>query len=1038
MKARLLISLTLFLLLLGNQSMAQVEVKGVVTDDSTGEPLIGATILVKDTSKGTITDLDGEFSITVDDENDLLVISYAGFKKIEVKVQPNMQISLKEDIDLLDEFVVIGYGSQRRSDLTGSLTGVKNETLMESRNTDLFSAMQGRMSGVQISTDSGQPGAGMNIIVRGQTSINGSSSPLFVIDGVQIDVNFDEVASTGSSQARVNPLTGINPADIESIEVLKDASATAIYGSRGANGVVLITTKAGSSGRTVVSYSLDASVSETIRRMPVLSPDDYLVYQEQRGNSQFLNEDTNRDGNFNTPRDFSQLRSFDWQDEALRAGVTMQHQFGVRGGNKTSNYSIGIGVLNQEGLVVNNDYSQYNMRLRLNTNVSEKLSFGFSSNASYSVLSGVANNGGPNSFTGITQQLLLANPWNILTDDVDLVSDGYISPLTLIQKSDKSTNILRLSSSVNMKYQFTENLKYTGVLGTNVSQSKVKEYYGSETSWGRLPNGLARLKEVSTYSYNHSSQLHYNKSIGKNHKIDAMAAFEVFHYNFEDFANTVSGFEDETTGVNNITKGAAVTSYSTQRYNNNRLSYLSRVNYTLFDKYLITASIRADGSDKFGADNRWGYFPSAAFGWRISDESFMQDIRSVSNLKLRLSYGATGNERIPPYTYLAQLDPVFYASNDAMIFGLAPGSLPNPNLKWEVTNQFNAGIDIGLFEGRLNFSADVYQKITTDLLLNAPIPAQSGFTAQWQNIGRIDNYGLELEVSSVNYDKNNFSWRTDFNISFNRNLIKDLGSADFIPITTGGDFQSNIGRAAVGQPIGTMFGFVFDGIYQIEDFAWQNNSDPSIPHGSRNYVLRDDLPVYSGNPQPGRMKYADINGDGVINDDDRQIIGQSNPKHFGGINNTFSYKNFELSVFFQWSYGNDLFNASKVRLNGGEPWANVLQDYFDNHWTPENPINQYPAHGAIDRQISSSYYVEDGSYLRLKTLSFGYTLPRATAKKIGMAGLKVNVIGNNLFTWTNYTGWDPEVNFNNPLLAGLDRIPYPRAKTFTLSLNATF
>lgn len=1040
MKLRLLMCLTLFLLFLGGESWAQVEVKGVVTEDGTGAPLIGATVLVKGTSKGTITDLDGVFTISVDNENAILVISYAGYKKVELKAQPILQISLQEDVDLLDEFVVIGYGSQKRSDLTGSLSGVKNETLMESRNSDIFSSMQGRMSGVQISTDSGQPGAGMNIIVRGQTSINGSSSPLFVIDGVQIDVNFDEVASTGSSQSRVNPLTGINPADIESIEVLKDASATAIYGSRGANGVVIITTKEGSSGQTVVSYSLDASLSEPIRRMPVLSPDDYLIYQSQRENTQFLNEDINLDGNFDRPRDFGQLESFDWQDEALRAGVTMQHQFGIRGGNNKSNYSLGIGVLNQEGLVVNNDYAQYNMRLRVNSKVSDKLSFGFSSNASYSVLSGVANSGGPNSFTGVTQQLLLANPWSILTDDVDLVSDGYISPLTLIEDSDKSTNMLRLISSINMDYKITKDLKYTGVLGTNVSQSKVKEYYSSETSWGFLPNGLARLKEVGTYSYNHSSQLHYNKIFGKNHKhkIDAMAAFEVFHYNFEDFANTVSGFEDETTGVNNITKGSAVTAYSTQRYNNNRLSYLSRVNYTLFDKYLVTASIRADGSDKFGAENRWGYFPSAALGWRLSDEGFMQDVKIVSDLKLRASYGATGNERIPPYTYLAQLDPAFYASNDAMIFGLAPGSLPNPNLKWEVTNQFNAGVDLGLFEGRLNFSADVYQKITTDLLLNAPIPSQSGFAAQWQNIGRIDNYGLELEISSINYDKNNFKWRTDFNISFNRNEIKDLGDADFIPIITQGDFQSNIGRAAVGQPIGTMFGFVFDGIYQIEDFTWQNNSDPSIPHGDRNYTLRDDLPRYTGNPQPGRMKYADTNGDGVVNDEDRQIIGQSNPKHFGGINNTFSYKNFDLSVFFNWSYGNDLFNAAKVRLNGGEPWANVEQDYFENHWTPENPSNQYPAHGAIDRQISSSYFVEDGSYLRLKTVSFGYALPGAMASKIGLAGLKVNVIGNNLLTWTNYTGWDPEVNFNNPLLAGLDRIPYPRAKTFTLSINATF
>jgi TonB-linked SusC/RagA family outer membrane protein len=517
-----------------------------------------------------------------------------------------------------------------------------------------------------------------------------------------------------------------------------------------------------------------------------------------------------------------------------------------------------------------------------------------------------------------------------------------------------------------------------------------------------------------------------------------MGAFEVFHYNFEDFLNQITGFEDQTTGVNNISKGTSPSDYSSQRWSTNRLSYLGRVNYTLFDKYLITGSIRADGSDKFGADNRWGYFPSAAVGWRVSEEPFLQDVETISNLKLRASYGATGNERIPPYTYLAQLDPSFYASNDALIFGLSPSALPNPNLKWEVTNQFNAGIDLGLFDGRLSLSADVYQKITTDLLLNAPIPAQSGFTAQWQNIGRVDNYGLELQVSTVNFDKNEFSWRTDFNISFNRNEVKDLGGAEFIPVNTFGGWQSNIGRVIVGQPIGTMFGYMLDGIYQIDDFTWQNDSDPNISHGDRNYELKESLPGYAGSALPGRKKYVDTNVDGFIDDDDRQVIGQSNPVHFGGINNTFSYKNFDLSVFFQWSYGNDIYNAAKVRLNGVQPWMNITKDYFENRWTPENPTNEYPAYGSLDQQVASSYYVEDGSFLRLRTVSLGYTLPGSLTEKLGLGSLKVNLIGNNLLTWTNYTGWDPEVNFNNPLLSGLDRISYPRARTFTFSLNATF
>ncbi|WP_242120538.1 SusC/RagA family TonB-linked outer membrane protein [Aestuariivivens sediminicola] len=1028
----------LFILTAAMDVVAQVDVSGVVRDNETGDPLLGATVLIKGTNNGTITDMDGAFQLSVDNQNAVLVISYTGYKTMEVKAGTNLQINLNVDIGKLDEVVIIGYGTQKRSDLTGSLAGVKSETLMESQTTDVFSAMQGRMAGVQVSSDSGQPGGGTNLVIRGQTSINGTSSPLFVIDGVQIDVNYDEVATTGSSQSRINPLTGINPGDIESIEVLKDASATAIYGSRGANGVIIVTTKKGSDGRLNVDYTYNLGVSNAIRRMPVLSAQDYITYQEERGNTQFLNEDTNNDGVFETPRNFDELESYDWQDEVLRSAITQQHQLSIRGGNKTTNYSAGLGVLDQEGIITNNEYDQYNLRLRINSNASERLSLGFSSNASYSVLGGVANSGGPTSFTGVTQQILMGNPWEIRSNDIDVTDDAWVSPLALIKESDKSTSVLRIFSSFNLDYKISDAFKYTAVTGANISHSKVKEFYNSQTSWGRLQNGRARVKEVNTYSYNHSSQLHFNKTFGSDHRIDAMAAFEIYHYNFEDFENEVTGFENQTTGVNNISVGTSVSNYTTQRWNTNRLSYLGRVNYALFDKYLITASIRADGSDKFGEGNRWGYFPSGAIGWKVSDEGFMQNITAISNLKLRLSYGETGNERIPAYTYLAQLDPTFYASNDNLIFGLAPSSIPNPDLKWETTNQYNAGMDLGLFGGSLTLSADFYKKITEDLLLNAPIPSQSGFNSQWQNIGRIDNEGLELQLTSFNISKNNFTWRTDFNISFNRNEVRDLGGAEFIPVSTGGGWQSNVGRIIVGQPIGTMFGYEFDGIYQIDDFTWDNNSDPNIPHDDRTYVLKEGLPVYSGTALPGRMKYVDTNGDGFINDDDRKVIGDSNPDHFGGINNTFTYKNWDLSVFFQWSYGNDLYNATKVRLNGVTPWMNIDQDYFENHWTPTNPNNSYPAYGSIDQAIASSYYVEDGSYLRLRTVSLGYKLPKEITDKLGVNSVKFNLIGNNLATWTKYNGWDPEVNFNNPLLSGFDRIAYPRARNFTLSLKATF
>lgn len=1009
---------------------AQNTVSGTVKD-SNGLPLPGASILVKNTKNGATADMDGKFTIIIPEKGAVLLCSFIGMLSQEIVVinQKTINIILLEQKNVLDEVVVIGYGTQKKSDLTGSLSGVKSKTLMESQSTDVLSAMQGRMAGVQISSDSGEPGGGANIIVRGQTSINGSSSPLFVIDGVQIDVNFDEVANTGSSQSRNNPLTGINPADIESIEVLKDASATAIYGSRGANGVVIVTTKSGGDGRIIVDYTYNLGISNAIKKMPVLSAKDYLEYQRQRGNTKFLNEDLDRNGTFETPRDFDSLRSSDWQEEALRTGITNQHQLSLNGGSKTTKYSAGLGILDQQGIIINNDYKQYNLRMKINSEVNKKLSLGFNTNASYSALSGIANTGGPNSFTGITQLLLIANPWDTANINTDFADDSFIDPVSLIEESDKATKVLRLIANANLDYHFTDNFTYTALLAGNISNSKSKEFYSSKTSWGALQNGRARVKVVDSYSYNHSSQIQYKKTFNSNHKIDAMGAFEIFHYNFEDFENEVVGFDNQTTGVNNIGVGTSVNLYSTQRYSNNRLSYLARVNYTLFKRYLLTGSIRADGSDKFGDKNRFGYFSSAALAWKVTDEKFMKKLKkSISNLKFRLSYGETGNERIPAYTYLAQLSPTFYASNNNLVFGLSPSLLANPNLKWEVTNQYNAGIDLGLFRNRITFTADVYKKITTDLLLNAPIPSQSGYNQQWQNIGRIDNSGLELQISTVNLKENNFTWKTDFNISFNRNEVKDLGGAPFIPVVIGGDWQDNVGRVIVGQPIGLMYGYQFDGIYQTDDFV--SNNAP--------YVLKQGLPVYSGTAAPGKMKYKDINNDGFINDNDRTVIGDSNPVHFGGINNTFTYKNFDLSVFFQWSYGNDIYNASKVRLNGVAEWMNISEDYFKNNWTPENPTNTAPAYGSLDPQIASSYYVEDGSYLRLKTASLGYTLPKLLTDKINIDSLKINLIGNNLFTWTNYTGWDPEVNFNNPLLSGLDRIAYPRSRNFTFSVKATF
>jgi len=1039
------IFLLLFTLCISLVGYAQQMVSGVVTDVA-GTSLPGVTVMVKGTTVGTVTDMEGNYSLELPSNSTTLVFSFIGMetKEVEINNQSVINVQLASSVTELDEVVAVGYGTVRKSDLTGSVSVVKSEELEQSQSIDAMQALQGRMSGVNISSESGEPGSGLNIQIRGANSIVGSSSPLFVIDGVQLDVNTDEVATTNSSQGTMNPLQMLNPSDIESIEVLKDASATAIFGSRGANGVVIVTTKGGKTGSSLIEYNGSIGFSNASNKIDVLSPEEYLEYAEVRGGrEEFLMVDTNDDGIRDSPRDFSTIPSHNWQEEALRTAITNNHTISASGGNTKTNYSASVGYLSQEGLVKHNGYDRYNMRIRLDHSGSDRLKLGFNLNSTLSEAKGAANNGGPNSYSGLTQMLIMANPWEVISEDVDFVSDTYISPLRLIEKADKTTRMMRIIGSLRAEYKILDELTYVGVMGGNYSNSKLKEFYSSETSWGKFYDGLAGISQVETYSYNHSSQLNFIKKVN-DHYFNLLAAFEVSSYNWESFKNRIAGFEDQSTGVNDISKGANFLEYSSSRWGTNRLSYLGRLNYNYKNRYLFTASFRADGSDKFGAGNRWGYFPSGAFAWRVSEEGFMDNLSSVSNLKLRLSYGETGNESIPAYSYFARMQNTYYTSNNSVMFGMSPASRENPELKWETTSQYNAGIDLGFFKNRLNVNFDYYLKQTRDMLLSAPVSAQSGYFEQWLNIGAIDNSGIEIMVSTVNIAKKNFKWETNFNISFNSNEVLDLGGAEFIPVTIGGGWIQNAGRVIVGESIGAMYGYTFEGIYQIDDFTWQDGSDPNIPHEERIYELKPDLPQFvSGNASPGTPRYGDISGpdgipDGQVDEEfDRSVIGNSAPKHIGGFNNTLTYKNFDLTVFFQWSYGNDIFNASKLRENGIHPYMNITKDYFNNYWSVTNPSNEYPGLGQVN-WTPSSYFVEDGSYLRLKTLALGYNLPKQILQGTGLTAVRFHVTGTNLFTWTNYSGLDPEVNSNNPLLRGFERFAYPRSRTITLGVNVKF
>jgi len=1002
-------TLILFLSCLSMGLFAQQMLKGKVTDKE-GLPLPGVAVTIKGTATGAVTNFDGMYSIELPSNDLILQFRYLGMitQDVNYSGQEELNIVLEEELSKLNEVVVIGYGSVKRRDVTGSVSSVKDSVLNINKTPNLSDALQGRIAGVNVTSQSGELGGAVNYNIRGSNSVFGDNSPLFIIDGVQIDVDQNEVASAGvGSVAPLDPLQNINPQDIESIEVLKDASATAIYGSRGANGVIIVTTKTGKTGELNFDYTGSIGFSEAANRIDVITPDEYLLYREARDPGNGFNN--NDDG---TPRDFSNIPSNNWQDQILRTGVVTNHNFTAGGATKNTNYSASVGFLNQEGVIIDNDYRRYNARINVTHDQSDRLKLGFNLNTAFSETDGVANSGGGGGeFNGVVQLMVIANPWEM--QDViqeDIATEQFVSPLSLIEEAEKQIRFSRTIGSLYGQYKLTDHLTFRSQIGANFNGTKLKEFHNTESLFGARWNGRGVIRQSESYSYNWTNTLRWAKTLAGGHWLNVLLGHEAFKYNWETLFLDVTDFDFQGAGINDISLGQVFNGYGSQRNQNTRLSYFTRINYTYKGRYLFTFNYRADSSSKFGPGNRWGYFPGGAFAWRASRENFLKNVKAIEDLKLRVSYGLTGNERIPPFLYQQRTSPAFYATNDNLELGLAPGSLGNPDLGWETTTQFDIGFDVSLFEGRISATFDYYSKLTTDMLIDVPIPAQSGFNSQWQNIGSVRNRGIEFSISTVNIRTKDFVWTTDFNISTNRNEVRDLGDLEFIPTIVSGGWITNPGRVEVGQPIGIMYGLVFDGIHQ------EGNEEGATP---------------------GTMKYKDLNGDGTINDDDRTIIGDSNPLHIGGLSNAFQYKNFGLSFLFQWSYGNDVFNAATLRTNGFQPFMNITRDYYENAWTPENQSNVAPAFGNVEI-VPSSYFVEDASFLRLKNVNFTFDLPSRIFENSDIDGLRLFVSGNNLLTWTNYSGFDPEVSSRNPLIRGFERFSYPRATTIFMGLNLKF
>ena len=1048
--------------------IAQEEaVKGKVTDEN-GEGLPGVSVLIKGTMRGTITDVEGNYSLGVPDNANILVFSYVGYttQEIEIAGRSVVDVSLMLDIATLSEVVVVGYGSQKKRDLTGSVGVADVENMQKAPVASFEEALGGRIAGVQVTSGEGRPGGEMNIVIRGMGSITQNTSPLFVIDGVPFE----------------DPPSGLlDPADIESLTVLKDASAAAIYGARGANGVVIVKTKAGTPGKPRVTYDAYVGVSEVIQRMELLSPYEYVRLQDEHDPR---NVDTTyfraipdnyfeRLGNANPTRQdsldfFRNVAPIDWQEAIFQEGIIQSHRLSVSGGDPNSTlYTLSFSTFNQEGVIINSGFDRYTGRIKLDQQVSDQLKVGAQVNYSRTKQYGTRTSvSGHNFSTYLLPSVLSYRPISY-DSDVDLLNvdiDPDIDPTVNYQfnpvmsaKNEYNVNVndnIRLNADVH--YTILDGLKVKIDGGFNSFNSERDRFNNSFTRYGSPnstlglgPNG-ANLTNTRT-SWNFRAFVDYNRKFGSHHKLGLTAGTELFESRGVTREFGAIQVSIENNNVNDLDSGIPQR-ISTGASSNRLRSYLARANYSFKDKYLLTASIRRDGSSKFLENNRWGTFPSFALAWHLGDERFMKSISFIDNAKVRTSWGQIGNNRIDDFASRAAYGfrysgryygaPIFYAFNNELQIGVVPERLENQDLKWETVEETNIGLDIGLLANRFNVSVDAYRKTTKDLLLRAQLPTTSGFREAFKNVGSIENKGLEITLSAVNIDAGSFRWTTDFNIAFNRNKVLSLNEdqtalAQNVRWTNKFDPISGY-VAKVGRPVGQMYGFVWDGIYQIDDFNNIGTEDNPV------YELKPDI-VDNGQGrsivQPGFIKYKDINGDGQLNENDRTVIGDPTPKHIGGLVNNFMYKGIALHIFFQWSYGNDILNANRIYQEGSyRRNSNLLATVVDR-WTPDNPsTTMYSVHqDEVGLQKYSDRIVEDGSFMRLKTVSVSYDLPGSIISKLRIQSARIYFSAQDLYTWTSYSGYDPEVSVRNSALTrGFDFSAYPRARTMIVGVNLSF
>ena len=1079
----------------------QLKVKGTVTGD--GSLLPGVTVAVKGQQVGSVTDFDGNFEISAN-KDDVLVFSYIGFKTLEATVTgSNLDVNLLSDVSKLDEVVVVGYGSVKRKDLTGAVSTIKSDEIEKINTTTFEGAIAARAAGVQVVRSEGGPDAAFKIRIRGGTSINASNDPLYVVDGFPITgggVN----TSTEMGNSTTSPLATLDPSNIQSIDILKDASATAIYGSRGANGVIIITTKQGRPGTARINFESFLGVASLARRLPIMDAQSWIDFRNdyQRWDPIFLTSDPGSGQakflaeSFRVPDPTTgyyvpmnlatmtfdpPLLIDDWQESITRTAITKNYRMSANGGNKKTRYSAALSYQDREGIIKTSGIERYTGNFNITSKVNDKLQAGFNGNIGFIKRAGVVSAATENNQgrAGVVTNASLFQPiqspriWPENEYDPEtgrLIANrngDVVNPMLMLSENsmDGVTNQTRLNAFIS--YELTKGLTFKSSLRGYSSAVKNKAWFSERFGWSRAVGGKAVTTFFNSSSLATEQSLNYLKDFGE-HRINAVMVYERQKNTSESLRTASTGFTIPGYNLDGLQDAINVEPTISNAFESSIESFLARIQYDAFNKYLLTASLRYDGSSRFASgDKQWGYFPSVGLAWRISNEPFLMGNSVISDAKFKFSFGESGNTQIPTFQSKAAADGAGY------IFGgniLNPGAsivrLANEELSWETTTELDFGLSLGLFDNRITMEADYYEKETKDLLLAVPLPVTSGYQTAFKNLGLVSNKGIEFSLNANIIDKRNLNWNMNFNISTNKNEVLDLGGADEFFITSiGGGGVNNDYVVRVGEALGSIHGLAYDGVYTYEDFVEFDGmtleeataafkadeaalADAAMWWTMNDYTLKEGVPinaqVTNGTYRPGMTKFKDINGDGIINDDDRHIIGNTLPKHFGGMTQNISYKNFDFSVQTSWSYGNDVYNKTMRKgANTAVPWRNKF-DIVKNAWTPDNPSGTWTGFsgGGPSGDISSAAYdifIEDGSFFRIANMTLGYKMPNSILKQLRISFLRLYVSVDNLHVWTKYSGWDPDVSVgNNQLTPGLDADAYPRAKTFRTGIVARF